>query len=572
MVPETLLDAFNLLRMTERAISNPTLIRNLKTAFKRYIFSKPHFSWKFSAKELKTIERCFAKVTIKSFIQANPKELLNLSLDEAVESQTIKYVTAKNYRSSLGIFLKWMCQQDWYHEAAGTWDGIRAPGLRKGASLGEARRGLKAKNSIPYKLHVSELTPKLHKQLEAKPYELIETDFSGELLQALHPTEDYKPKGPPPHYGFKHFCMAKKLAKRQNKAMREITYSNNERHILCFLGWLKNIRGWQLESLSLELMADKDLLDEFIAWAINEKGNGYGWATKIAVTAQTVVKWLHHRRSQKSKYADIEQLEVLREYTRVLETEHKSEPSRLAIDEKLITFEQCQKVVQHLRKCCAPLQSDGERRPDKGIMRSWQRYLIIALLTYCPIRQREIRELELGRTLFREPITDELNNERFRYVVRLSPDDHKTGSKTGKGREFELPDHLVADLDEWLNIWRPKVKTEHNLFFIKLGTNSRKEGVGEPLTAKGVSHTVTHIMYKVTSLLFKEPKRTSPHIFRNIAITWQRQHGYREQRDPLAELMGHDPRTADNIYDQTTSKEKTQKAKNWWKKQEIVDV
>jgi hypothetical protein len=36
--------------------------------------------------------------------------------------------------------------------------------------------------------------------------------------------------------------------------------------------------------------------------------------------------------------------------------------------------------------------------------------------------------------------------------------------------------------------------------------------------------------------------------------------------------MGHDPSTADNIYAQTTSREKTQKAKNWWKKQETSEI
>jgi hypothetical protein len=35
-----------------------------------------------------------------------------------------------------------------------------------------------------------------------------------------------------------------------------------------------------------------------------------------------------------------------------------------------------------------------------------------------------------GITLFRE---------EDGYVVRLRPDDHKTGSKTGKDREFALP-------------------------------------------------------------------------------------------------------------------------------------
>jgi len=64
-------------------------------------------------------------------------------------------------------------------------------------------------------------------------------------------------------------------------------------------------------------------------------------------------------------------------------------------------------------------------------------------------------------------------------------------------------------------------------------------------------------------------QRTSPHTFRNIGITHQRQEGDPDQRIALAEVMGHDPITADRIYDLTNSRDRSKKAKYWWKSRQI---
>lgn len=103
------------------------------------------------------------------------------------------------------------------------------------------------------------------------------------------------------------------------------------------------------------------------------------------------------------------------------------------LEEKLVTFEQCVDVVKYLRKCCAPKRTAfrkgqgknhaGRKRSDEAIMLSWLRYLLVAILTYCPIRQRELRDLELGKTLFRE---------EDGYVVRLRPEDHKQVAKRAR--------------------------------------------------------------------------------------------------------------------------------------------
>lgn len=307
-----------------------------------------------------------------------------------------------------------------------------------------------------------------------------------------------------------------------------------------------------------------------MSYPINDRGNSYGWATVIAAAALNVAKWQHYRKSTAAKYRDIREIEAIRALLNEIAQKRRKEPRRTVSKEslagKMLTLEQCIEVVRYLRKCCAPRRSRHERggggrciagpkRPETAIMQNWQRYLLIAILTYCPVRQRELRELELGRTLFREADG---------YVVKLKPDDHKTGSKTGKEREFRLPAILTDDLDEWLCTWRTRVKTTHNRVFLKL--NLRKiENFGKPYDDSRLGEVIVRTMYAATGYLFGEPKRTSPHDFRRIAITWQRKYGDRDHDEALAEMMGHSVREADRTYSQLTSREKTDKATNWWK-------
>jgi hypothetical protein len=69
---------------------------------------------------------------------------------------------------------------------------------------------------------------------------------------------------------------------------------------------------------------------------------------------------------------------------------------------------------------------------------SLQRYLIVAILSVVPDRQRTLRELEVGRTL--------LQQEDGSWVIKHSAADYKTGKQYGgaPGGMHVLPDLLVS--------------------------------------------------------------------------------------------------------------------------------
>ncbi|MEP1079449.1 hypothetical protein NDI52_28980 [Leptolyngbya sp. PL-A3] len=265
------------------------------------------------------------------------------------------------------------------------------------------------------------------------------------------------------------FCTGEYVPNRQDKKMREKTFYNHRERALDFLGWLKNVEGWQEESLDLCLLENTSLLNKFLSWEINERGNTCGWAQGFCDLAINVAKWQHCHESKKPQYRDVESVEEIRMINNKLAEryeEQKKANKKSKRSEKEMTLEQCVEILKYLKKCCATRDSWGTKRSDISVLRAWQRYLVIAILTYCPIRQREIRELELGRTLFRT---------ENGYRVILQPEDNKTGDD----RDFMLSDILaqevVADLDEWFDYWRPKIKIAMNDLDSWLSLVSRRE-------------------------------------------------------------------------------------------------
>lgn len=518
-LPHYVVDAYLPFKASEGVVLNPKSLGNLKTALRLYILP----SYGFEADHLqgdRELEAALGKVTLKAFLDA-PERLRS----SAAAARSVG--TMANYRSAINRFLGWMEQQSWFRESVGRFEEMVSPPTKMtGLNLQASRRGTgKEQNQTRLSLAKSELTPQLRQEL-------------ADLL---------------------HFLTAPEVAKRQDRPIREVTFRNYEVMIRGFLGWLYRVVNVSRQELSVTLLADREWLDEYVAWGISDQDNSYGWALNVAAAGLNVAKWLHHQRSVSPKYRDIREVELIRAKIAELQAKRDKEPRRRVSKEKMVEkfvpFDQVEGVVRYLRLCCATRTAKGYARKDLTVMHSWQIYLMIAILAYCPVRQREVREMELDRTLFRE---------KNGYVVLLEPDDHKTGSFTGKGREFCLPDLLTQDLDEWLTVWRPKLRPSHNRVFMKL-RDASSESFKQPYDDPQLSGMVARAMYRATGILFDDPKKTAPHDFRRIAITWQRKYGDRDQDLALAELMGHSVEEANRTYNQMSGRDRTAKAQEWWK-------
>lgn len=393
---------------------------NLKTTLRRYVLPNLH-GYNFVPEDLEGVglDYALSQIPLDVFLNVKPLELLSKGCQAALSAgQITANLERTTYRPALNKFLKWIQQESWYEEAAEGRYGKYAPKTRSKTNIMAANRGRRSLHANSYGLKESELTPKLLKQLEQ-----------------LHT-----------------FCTGEYVPKRQDKKMREVTFNNHKTRLLNILGWLKNVESYQLADLDFKLLNDLKLLEKFFGWGINERGNTCGWAMGFCDLALNVAKWLHCYESKSPMYRDIPVVEEIRMINNNLSKQYQEQRKankKAKRSEKEMTTEQCIEVVKYLRKCCASHDSSGAKRSDLSVIRSWQRYLLVAILTYCPVRQREIRELELERTLFRTP-----NG----YRVVLEPEDNKTGDE----RDFILSDILapevVADIDEWLTIWRPKIQ------------------------------------------------------------------------------------------------------------------
>ena len=114
-------------------------------------------------------------------------------------------------------------------------------------------------------------------------------------------------------------------------------------------------------------------------------------------------------------------------------------------------------TVSHADAVIKPLcPRRGNLQPEyvplqMGVTPSSAQYL---LLTH---RQRTIRELEVGQTLFKDG--------QGRWVIRHGPAHYKTGKAYGERPPMLLAPHIYPELEAFLEKWRSELKPEHNFLF-----------------------------------------------------------------------------------------------------------
>jgi hypothetical protein len=491
MQAQTVLDAYQQFSETEACQANPRLVDNLRTALRRYVL--PYYN-KFSDKELRTnLEGCLAQIPLPQLLSDATQLLEMLERGFVPNSErSISKGTITNYRSTLLRFFNWMYTQGWEGSIANSPVPEQAPSIYNNQTSIKPKLK-RRKSNIPYALKEEELTEKLKEQLEQ----------------------------------LQEFWIKPEALNYEENRLSKKTFIAYKDSILCILGWYKNIQKVDLYSLKLAQVADLEQLKEFLDWGIHQRGNGLGWAINITLAVMAVAKWLSLQKEGNGKSTPIKELQ---NYLQVLREQYYSE--NLAIDsaedkehESTLTFEEGVQVVEYLKQCCAPRHKAGTTRSESAILRSWQRYLITALLIYSPLRQIEIRELECDHSLLRK---------HDGYWVQFSPK-FKAGSKSAIGKEFLLPNLLTKDLDIWLKDLRSKIQTEHKLVFIRTGSGRVPESLGQPLTARDMSDLVSTAIYKATSVLFGTPKRGTPQVFQTSTLAYLGQLG-RLERDRWAEL------------------------------------
>ena len=137
--------------------------------------------------------------------------------------------------------------------------------------------------------------------------------------------------------------------------------------------------------------------------------------------------------------------------------------------------------------------------------------LMLRLWTYIPYRQRNMREMQLGDHLHKDP--------QGTWRLTFRGEELKVATKRGRPNVFDLPfpEKLVPLLEDYLAIWRPLLlaKASHpdnHVFLTQHGT---------PYTRHSLLWTTQQSVYRYTG------KHWHPHIIRSVwATEWIRKtHG-----------------------------------------------
>jgi hypothetical protein len=469
VTPETVLDAYQqFVQQTVTDQTNPRLVNNLRTTLRHLLVSQHGFE---KTQLRSDLDSCLAKIPLEGFIKDagylvdSPIEFEKLTSFQGASAGAIC-----NYRSVLQRFITWVEKR---------WDitspSIPTPNI---STNGNGSRG----------------TQKNQTKLSNRPYTLKETQLPTPLQTQLKELSVFWLS----HAG---------AAKYGETPLQEATFKVYKSLLLNFLGWLQNIQGMELEQLDLADLTQLAHLEAFIEWGIEQKGNSYGWATNVTQSALLVAKW----QATLQDVNNLEQISEIQEYGYLLRNQYYRNSRSLKAQEPL-TSEQWFQILQYLRDSRGEYSPTGKKRTELAIMKSWQRYLVIALLLYFPLKQKEVSSLTIA-SLVQQPDGS--------WLIKLPSQSPKNNLDISK--QYALPSELAQDLTQWLKDWRPKIVAQHDLIFVRLGSEQSPEATGQPLTDRDIWEMVSRGVYKATSVLLPHPLRLNPQTLRSVKLANQEQ-------------------------------------------------
>lgn len=495
--------------------TNPNILALAKTALFRYTL--PGYGLPEKASKLEVLD-FLKKIPLSEFVEA-----LNVQ-QKVFDSLGTKKYLQRSSRHRLKQMLDWCSSQDWWTQATDSQAKNYAP--RRRNKLGNA-----------HKVNISNRPAR-------PPYRLMPHEISSNLQAELD--------------GLQKFQTSVEVRYRQDEAVRKPTAEKTQIIILLLLGWLHRTRNISLEELSFKHLDDIEVAYDYTDWLREERQVCAKTEVQALVAILNVVKFLHYKKSDqqhckllKKTYIDVK---IVNEIRNLIDRTNKRVQTSLRVaneDEKWLEWPEYLACVEYLKKDCSIYTSDGQPRTERAIAHSYKRYLVAAFLGYMPPdRQRTLRELEVGRTLVRGTVKNNIfsPNDNGRWYIKLGADDYKTG-KAYKEQISEVPEIIYPELEAWLNRWRPILNPSHNFVFCQLD--------GKPYTSEAMYQLFRHAIYRASVVLFNHGKALNPHLVRSMAITHFIREGATEQQmDAMSIGMKHSRDAQKREYDRRSQQEK----------------
>ncbi len=486
------------------------------------------------------------------------------------DAQGVSGRSQRTYRWALKKMIDWCTSQAWWSSALS--NPVITPPSRS-----------------RHKVSVNNI--RLTKRKQKPAYGLTDgeiSDASAEQLQKN--SQPFTPLNEELHNFYK-FMTDVDVPKRQGRNIRDISARNYINEVRWMLGWMHRYHSPAVPLAQLNLaqlvsssgltadgLPDEEALDNvideisnYLSWRRTEREIGPASELQFVKALVWVAAFLYHqlsKRQQRSgrstgkvKYRDIPVIEQLRELQSEISERLKNAPKVADENKKWIEWPEFLACVNSLKTELNPIGQNNQRRSDSALAASCQRYLIFALLSAIPDRQRTLRELEEGRTLFKR---------NGSWLLEHGPDDFKTGEtycQNGKKRIIAIPEWFYPELEAWLHGyedqlgnwhgyideegnrlgWRAVFKPNHSRVFTK--------NCGNEMTSQSLWSLFRGAAYRLTG------KACNPHLVRDMIVTYMKRTGASSEiLESLAQLMAHSLEMQQSVYDRRTSQEKIEPA------------
>jgi hypothetical protein len=269
----------------------------------------------------------------------------------------------------------------------------------------------------------------------------------------------------------------------RQRRQREGTFQKTVIEFEAYFGYLVNVAGRERYSLRLKDICNSDWLSAYASWHAENRADG----EPSRFIQKTLGDFLVVARHYLS--VDNTTLQAMAD----LKTEVMPDTARDKRDRwnSLMTLE---------RVGLAVYPNGARRFPNRiYVALAAQTSLIIRLLVRRPVRSRNIREMRLGRNLYRAAEG---------WMLHFQGEELKVSRRDGRENLYRIsfPCDLEGELEEFLEKWRPLLNT-HNSEFVFL---SRK---GIPLSQSALHKQIAKSTYEYTG------RATNPHLIRHIWAT-----------------------------------------------------
>ncbi|GIL65133.1 hypothetical protein Vafri_18944, partial [Volvox africanus] len=426
----------------------------------------------------------------------------------------------------------------------GDGDGRRGHQWRKGEGKGELEVDFYKlpilERRCPSKFrfgHGSGARVRLTDRKRGEPYAIKEAEINPPLAAEIREFESFSLYGS--------FAGA-----QHGEPLRRTTYQGYLQCIRQALGWLHRVEGVPLGELRLGLLvpgtqrAAARKVHAFLLWQERDRGMCKRSAARSLAALIQVTKFLYHEQSQVREgdkpYSDLDVIKSLRAMSTSYERANRVSGNVVDSSVKWMDWPVYLEYVGELRRECAARKANGRLRNPADVAMSLQTYLIAAILSCVPDRQRTLRELVIGRTLVKD--------RSGIWSIRHTHADYKTGGTYGERPPLVIDPGIYYELEEFISTWRSHLNPQHSFLF------SKRDGSG-PLTAQELSRSFSLNAFRLTG------RKLNPHMVRDMVVTYARSgHATEHELEALAIYMGHSLAEQRGTYDRRTKAEKVQPA------------